>query len=207
MSAEKRSVQTDALQTLGMVNIGSGAGRDAIHLAVEPVIAGEILRPGEHIGMKNGKAYGINGPVEPRALGIVDPFLNGVVKEGERFWLIVYPRQITSLRHVWSHPDFPEEQYDEEKALIVAKVTARLNGDEQWIREFAENIGQTYEGLMQAAEQWVETDDGDFGGEYTYDNNEGYKDHSDKFPEFWDRYEKMTGKAPKSRGSFFTCSC
>lgn len=39
MSADKRSIHTDALHTLGTI-IGEGEKRDAIHIAVEPCIAG-----------------------------------------------------------------------------------------------------------------------------------------------------------------------
>lgn len=131
MIADKRSVHTDALQTLGTI-ITEG-GRDAIHLAVEPVIAGEQLRPGEHIGIIDGKAYSV---VE-KHLGIVDPFLGKSVLPGEKFWLIVYPRQITSLRHVWEHPDFPEEGVTHEKLEIARLVANRLNGHSQWIKDFA----------------------------------------------------------------------
>lgn len=99
MSADKRSVHTDALQTLGTI-ITEG-GRDAIHLAVEPVVAGEPLEPGEDIGIENGVAWGKSDHI--KKVGIVDPFLKDRVKTGEKFWLIVYPRQITSLRHVWEH--------------------------------------------------------------------------------------------------------
>lgn len=103
--SEKRSVTTDALFTLGTI-IGEGAGRDAIHLAVEPVIAAETLRPGQDIGLQeDGKAAGWVA----KHVGIVDPFLKDMVMPGQKFWLIVYPRQITSLRHVWEHPSFPEE--------------------------------------------------------------------------------------------------
>lgn len=45
MSADNRKVTTDALETLGTI-IGTSEGRDAIHLAVEPVEAGERLSPG-----------------------------------------------------------------------------------------------------------------------------------------------------------------
>lgn len=111
MSADKRTVATDALETLGMIHFKPEA-RDAIHLAVEPVEAGEPLSQGEDIGIgKDGRAY-TSGTVvkgeEVRGVGIVDPFLPRVVNKGERFWLVVYPRMISSLRHVWDHPDFPE---------------------------------------------------------------------------------------------------
>jgi hypothetical protein len=109
MSADNRSTHTDALATLGTI-INAGEKRDAIHLAVEPVIAGERLVPGEHIFLRDGKAYGNTGATGQNLLGIVDPFLTVPVAKGERFWLIVYPRQITSLRHVWAHPDFPEAE-------------------------------------------------------------------------------------------------
>ena len=103
-AADTRSVTTDALETLGMIHVEQQK-RDAIHLAVEPVIAAMTLVPGEHICLgENGLAT-----VAPpsKALGIVDPFLTTPVEAGESFWLVVYPRRIKSLRHVWEHPDFP----------------------------------------------------------------------------------------------------
>ena len=113
MSADKRKISTDALETLGTI-IDTTAGRDAIHLAVEPVIAGEKLYAGQHIGLLNG----IASTKIIKKIGIVDPFLNGFVPEGEMFWLVVYPRQITSLRHVWSHPDFPESDKSVDKKKV-----------------------------------------------------------------------------------------
>ena len=80
---------------------GDDARRDAIHFAVAPVEAGMDLRPGDHVGLTDGRAS--RGA---KAIGIVDPFLKGEVKEGQRFWLFLYPNTITSLRHVWTHPAF-----------------------------------------------------------------------------------------------------
>jgi hypothetical protein len=105
MTADNRSVFTDALETLGTI-IDDTQKRDAIHLAVEPVQADEKLYPGQHIGLKhNGKA-GITGIPS----GIVDPFLSGPVFPDQWFWLVVFPRKITSLRHVWTHPAFDEKK-------------------------------------------------------------------------------------------------
>ena len=52
---DKRSVSTDALETLGTI-IGGGQGRDAIHLAVEPIEAAIDLYPGQDVGLVDGKA-------------------------------------------------------------------------------------------------------------------------------------------------------
>ena len=117
--ADKRSPSTDALETLGMIHFKPEA-RDAIHLAVEPVIAATTLAAGEKIGVISGKAY----PVGRRVVdgeemtvpyhGIVDPFLptpgggNIAVLPGQSFWFVMAPRMVTSLRHVWEHPAFPE---------------------------------------------------------------------------------------------------
>lgn len=66
--SDKRSVTTDALQTLGTI-IDDNAGRDAIHLAVEPMVAGEDLKAGEHVGIEDGVAT----TETLKLLGIVDP--------------------------------------------------------------------------------------------------------------------------------------
>lgn len=110
-----RTPSTDALETLGMIHFKQEK-RDAIHLAVDPVIAGVMLRPGEAIGILDGVAFpaghttmhGADFNYKVPAQGIVDPFLPRLVNQGESFWFIMNPRMVTSLRHVWTHPDFPE---------------------------------------------------------------------------------------------------
>jgi hypothetical protein len=79
--------------------------RDAIHIAVAPVTAAETLVPGQHVGfVRPGDTETVGESENP--IGIVDPFLQGDVRPGQRFWLFVYPNTVTSLRHVWTHPAF-----------------------------------------------------------------------------------------------------
>src|SRR5271165_4237601 len=122
--SDKRSVVTDALKTLGTI-IDETAARDAIHLAVEPVIAAHRLCPGEDVGFLPD---GLVGKRAENLVGIVDPFLKGYVQAGERFWLVVYPRTITSLRHVWEHPGFPD-------ALSSVQTNSKAES-ESWLRDF-----------------------------------------------------------------------
>jgi hypothetical protein len=103
-TGDARVVTTDALETLGTIHT-TGQHRDAIHLAVEPVIAGEVLSPGQHIIVREGMAFSTN---VGQGLGIVDPFLKVAVMPGQPFWFVMYPRQVHSLRHVWTHPAFPD---------------------------------------------------------------------------------------------------
>jgi hypothetical protein len=190
---EKRKVHTDALATLGMI-IDNTAARDAIHLAVEPAVAGEDLFAGQHVGRDENGSYAYLGP-GGKHVGIVDPFLNRRVLKGERFWLIVYPRQITSLRHVWEHPAFENENKAESK---------------RWIESFASRIERayecgslTYDELMEYAKTWLKTK------EETCLGSESYLDQYDKFPQFWQHYATLTGQnVPEAeRGVFFRCAC
>lgn len=221
---DKRSVATDALETLGMVH-PSKQYRDAIHLAVEPVVAGEILQAGDHIGYL---ADGRVGKATDCVLGIVDPFIEGYVTPGQEFWLVVYPRKITSLRHVWSHPAFPEtvdvklvtafpmpdfaaqdpvlkpfsvpnsatpwKPVDTNEMVEESRAVA-------WIQKFAANHSLDYEELMESADSYLQygeylTKGGDLEGCYVPD-------------EFWDNYQVVKGKKVEEndRGSFFSCSC
>ena len=77
-------------------------GRDAVHVAIAPTTAPCELQPGQHV---NQDGYPENPEV--RTVGIVDPFLREPVRKGERFWLFLYPNSVTSLRHEWTHPAYP----------------------------------------------------------------------------------------------------
>jgi len=143
-----RSPNTDALATLGTV-ITSAEKRDAIHLAVIATCASDRLMPGSHVG--------VNGKFSSREnlIGIVDPFLTSPVEAGEWFWLIIYPRKITSLRHVWSHPDVPEEEDyitpPGEDQVIIGPNPISV----QYLEAAAANLGTSYDDLMDMIDEYV----------------------------------------------------
>lgn len=181
-NTEKRSVSTDALETLGTL-IDDRAGRDAIHLAVEPAIAATKLRPGQDVGFVDGEA----GP-SLNNVGIVDPFLKSDVLPGQRFWLVVYPRQITSLRHVWSHPEFPE-------AEVVGKPDRTES--ERWLRQYFNSIGVDYDGGIEEATE----------AQTKHYVNFGTGDNGDIPDEFWDHFETVTDVKATHRPDWFSCAC
>lgn len=115
MTPEKPPI--DALATLGTL-IDSTAKRDAVHIAVYPAQAAQELWPGHHVG----KVEGGFGTASTKYLGIVDPFLKAVVPKGAWFWLFVYPRQTTLLRHAWNAEGFEDET--EETPKPVAPLLA-----------------------------------------------------------------------------------
>jgi len=188
---DKRSVTTDALETLGQIHTRI-EHRDAIHLAVEPVEAGMALMPGDHIYVEDGRAR----LAEPgKGLGIVDPFLVGPVQKGQRFWFVMYPRQVRSLRHVWTHPAFP----DAEAAAPLDVST--VEGARARIRELAVDCDCSFDRLMSGAEEYLES------GEYIHFGFD--LDYSWPAEEFWRLYAVVTGK-PIAEGKsdfFFSCSC
>lgn len=189
----KRTVSTDALETLGTI-IDDTQKRDAIHLAVLPVVAGARLKPGQSITVTEGIAT----PDKEGGLGIVDPFLGAPAMPGERFWMVLRPRLVTSLRHVWSHSAFPDEAGTRTAPQLpdFAKLKAQAV-----IEEVAEECDTDVETLMYGARSYLKH------GDYLC---EGGKWDGVSLPErFWPAYEIVTGdEVPNSdRGSFFSCSC
>lgn len=206
MSGDKRSIEVGAIETLGTI-ISEGAGRDAIHVAVEPCIAGELLEPGEHVGIVDGFAY-CNAS---NLVGIVDPFLEDAVDPGQRFWMLVYPRTITSLRHVWSHPDIP----DTGTARAVFDSTPAES--EEWLRDFCKTSDcPDYEDLMKAIDRGGTTtfeskysrgDDWSISIEDEYVMVRNSDAHSEIPDVFWDHVEVVLGKKFANRPKYFSCSC
>jgi hypothetical protein len=216
MSAEKRSVHTDALATLGN-KIGPREKRDAIHLAIELVVAGDTMVPGMHVGLgHDGLAYP-TAIYSVEGLGIVDPFLTESVKKGEWFWLIVYPRQITSLRHVWEHPAFDSPPVIN---LHVQRIDARVQVVKDYLgptpddqaakraatremEEIVAEIGIDFGDLIAAAEQYQIH--GDITTQY---DGESWRDWmGSNIERFWTAYERLTGKTVTERENFFSCNC
>lgn len=178
----------DALETLGTI-LSEDEGRDAIHLAVEPMIAVGRLYPGQHIGLVPGGAGQSDTPI-----GIVDPFLPGVVMPDDRFWLVLYPRTITSLRHVWAHPAFDDEP--------ATRATGK-EASEAWLRAFVERSDcPGYETVIARALEGPE-----YGDDFLLFR--GQDAHGDIPPEFWGHVEIVTGQEiPQDRRPpYFSCSC
>lgn len=185
----------DAVATMGTI-LTDEEGRDAVHIAVIAVVAKYRLEPGENVGKDGSKR---------NPIGIVDPFLKHTVKSGEKFWLFLYPRTITSLRHVWEHPAFPKEE--EAPAAFVDKRASEL-----WLRKFADTCDcPSYETLIKAVHgDNIADDDCDWASskiddEYFYFS--GIDAHGEIPEEFWHHIEVVTGKKCKYKPPYFACSC
>lgn len=197
MSADKRKISTDALETLGTI-IGPEEKRDAIHLACIPIRAPTYLVPGEHVNSSGFRCP----PYATDAVGIVDPFLRRGVEIGEWFWLIIYPRKITSLRHVWSHPAFEEEE--KEIHLYGLAPAPDKAKSEEWLRNFIKNADcPDYETVIAKA---LDNRDS-WSSEYLHFIDRDA--HGDIPPEFWDHLEVVTGRKilEENRAKYFSCSC
>lgn len=194
---DKRSVTTDALETLGQF-ISEREKRDAIHLAVEPVTAGAELNPGQHITVKNGVAYPAD---RGQGLGIVDPFLPTYVRSGQRFWFVMYPRMVHSLRHVWTHPAFVDEP--EKQVLLQPAVDDRMERARARIQAAANEMGLDCDEIIDGARNYQKY------GDYMVDGGRWEGESLSDPATFWDAYQTVTGEEvpPDNRESFFSCSC
>lgn len=162
--------------------------RDAVHVAVAPVVATCAMTPGQHIGfLTPGDTTHVTLGAK-QLIGIVDPFLPHSIHTGDRFWMFLYPQTITSLRHDWDHPAFAPPE---------------IPPSEKWLRDYAEKVADLpYESLMEGAQDYL--------------NNrvsmiEGGKYEGIEFPdEFWDHYHAVTGQSPTGefgRWAPFSCAC
>lgn len=205
----------DAVETMGTLLPEDVGGRDAVHVAVVAVTAGEELDPGQRVGIDWGnriapgsyKAFACSDPI-----GIVDPFLLGPVSPGMRFWLFLFPRTITGLCHRWTHPAFPEDEGSkgedgESKGETLYRRPGVRLASERWLRNFcATSDCPGYEVVMEACERIA---DGEVvGWDAEYIHFDGRDAHGQIPSEFWYHVEIVLGRPIKGkRATSFSCSC
>lgn len=177
--------------------------RDAIHIAIAPVIATELLIPGACIGFTGDDTIHVKNCEPAMSVGIVDPFLKVEVKEGQACWMFLHPNTITALRHDWTHPAFGHE----------VDMGPKKAEAERWLRDFLSNEGPDYDELIKAV-----NNGGEFyrkGGDDYYSVRiesdyllvGGYDAHGEIPSEFWDHVETVVGRKLTDRPNHFSCSC
>lgn len=173
---------------LGQLIFGNGY-RDAVHIAIEPVITGEDgLRPGEHVSIRDGKIYSSDS--NDSNVGIIDPFLRiPHLSKGEKCYILLYPNTITSIRHHWSHPKFEENNQHRDEV-----------GHEEWFTEFGEKISASYYEVLELGERMANGEYITWGNDLGFDAEEIWNRHQ---YEFKVRFASMTGKIINNGG--FTC--
>lgn len=175
--------------------------KDAIHIAVVPLVAGEDLYVGRKIKLKfNTNDIAMDATYdEDNAFGIVDPFLDEYcVKKGEKFYGLLFPGTVTGMRHEWQHPKFnvPKKELTESEA---------------WIRDFCDRWKLNYDELITQA-----LSDGDYNKDYErYVVAQGRDLHTKKelgedHDLFWEHLEKMMSKKfdeTHRNGMGWSCTC
>ena len=174
-------------QLIGTI-LTESAQRDAIHIAVAPMVAKCKVFPGQDVGL-----HPVTDTNTPH-VGIVDPFLKEPVFPGQRYFIFLYPNTITGLRHEWTHPAFTSAATEPEPA----KATS-----ETWMREFAEHFSMDVAGVLAAGRDYVE------GGEYHTLRFDIPDEAYTQAEAFWQHFEVLTGtKGPSDRKETpFTCWC
>lgn len=169
--------------------VGESEQRDAIHIAVAPVVAGQKLKAGMHVSLIDGEA--VAGGV---TVGIVDPYLGVDVPKGGRFWLFMYPNTITGLRHDWTHPAFK------------AEVSRNRSVSEIWMRKWAvAHMGYDYYGDNDSVREDTA---------YAYAIQSGHSEHIGPYEsardsmdeKWWAHWQNITG-SKKEKPEYFSCGC
>ena len=116
---------------------------------------------------------------------------------------MVYPRQITSLHHVWEHPKFPDNK---------AKATKKES--EAWLRQFCNTHDcPDFDIVVAAVTTGWSSADGEERGRISTDWGDAYVHfdgldaHSAIPKEFWLHMENYTGTRFEVQPDYFSCSC
>lgn len=161
--------------------------RDAVHVAVESVIASRTLEGGERIGFTSDDMATV-GP-DREGPGVVDPFITRPVKKGEHFYMFLYPGQVKSLTHTWDLSGFKAASSLPPPPPSV--IPTPDSAEEQRMTVFAAASGKTRMDLIKAANEYLD----ESGGE-TYGFRPFNSDIHSYEADFWEDFEEVTGRCP-----------
>lgn len=188
----------DPIKSIGQLLKGHEQ-KDAVHMAIVPVIAGEYIAPGSKVALVIDTTDQVENAecavrtVKP--IGVLDPFLEQGANKGDRCWLFLYPGTVTGMRHEWRHPAFKDTTQEQaDKSESVA-----------WLRDFADKWNFDYDDMIENAQQhegYIVAGGIDL-------HSRGELDAGDE-ENFWYHIEVLTGfkATPDHRESFgWSCSC
>lgn len=182
--------------------------RDAVHIAVVPmkVFCSENsyggMQPGTRVGFLPGHSDTVadadsrdySSNIKP--IGIIDPFLDVGVRNGQTVWVYLFPGTVTGLRHHWEHPAFNEAE----------EAAAKMSDSERWLRTFAEQYNFDYDDMLSKALN----PDADEWGAYIVARGVDLHSRPGEHDEFWRQLEAYSGQtfdgAHKDKVGW-SCSC
>jgi len=196
-------IPKDALSTIGKILPDGVEGRDAVHIAVISATAGHKLFAGQPICYSDGVAF--TGK-ETLTIGIVDPYLEKPVEEGQRFWLHLYPRTITSLKHDWDHPGIPRT---DRKAPVLgeARATKAREEAEKYLRNWADEADVNYKRMMDDISEDIDADGNVKTNGYIYLSDLSSSETIENPETFWKSVGLILNKNIKNPPNHFSCSC
>ncbi len=167
--------------------------RDAVHIAIIPMEAGEDLNPGDHVCKVGNTVVKPTPDTLETPIGIVDPFLSPrLIKKGTTIWVCLYPNQVFGMRHHWKHQAFLSKDESEE-----------------WLRNYCSGHDcPSFEILMGVLNEDMFEED-DFNSDIDDDVwfFTGIDAHSDIPNEFWMHAENYLDKKFYYKPTRFSCSC
>lgn len=189
----------DPIQSIGKL-LSENEKRDAIHIAILPVVTAEDLQPGDHVSIRYGTNQVEHTPTSLKSdnrVGIIDPFLNlRVVPKGSRVYLFLYPNTVTGMRHEWSCPAV-------DGTTTLSPPEDDKEEHEKWLRNFAKKWNYDYDELTIDAQK-------DGGHIVAGSTSSSPEDMGSDYEEFWDHLEALAGQKFNAhhRGCItWSCAC
>lgn len=130
---------------LGQIITGT-AYKDAVHVPIAPVVAAHTLCGGDKVILQKVDGCAVLAQPNDKPVGVVDPFLNDYVEEGQTFWLFLMPGSISTMRHEWTHPGVDQQPTDSADAFAGLKA-------------FADDLGVKFQELLERADDFVASGD------------------------------------------------